>query len=280
MVCCSLQRRGQEVLGLRAGLSGYADRGSTMGIPLLFPWANRLSGTSYEAAGARVEFPADLTVLHLEEHGLPIHGALARFLPFEVTELMADEAGAHVAGCFESTRSPELGRIFPFPHRLQVEARLAGGRLEISTTLAATGDVPVPVSFGYHPYLRIPGTPRGRWQIDAPVVTRLAADERGIPTGERVRDPVAAGPLGDRTFDDGYAEIADGTAFTVAGEGLSITVTFERGYGYAQLFAPPTADVVCFEPMTAPANALVSGDGLTVLQPGEEYAARVAIEVQ
>src|SRR4051794_32043419 len=39
MVGCSLRHRGEELLGLRSGLRGYADERKTMGIPLLYPWA-------------------------------------------------------------------------------------------------------------------------------------------------------------------------------------------------------------------------------------------------
>jgi galactose mutarotase-like enzyme len=37
--------------------------------------------------------------------------------------------------------------------------------------------------------------------------------------------------------------------------------------------------VICFEPMTAPTNALVSGHGLTWVRPGSSYTATFAIEV-
>jgi aldose 1-epimerase len=39
---------------------------------------------------------------------------------------------------------------------------------------------------------------------------------------------------------------------------------------------------VCFEPMTAPGNALVSGDGLRIARPGEQVSAtfRVAFETR
>src|SRR3954452_15961164 len=55
MICCSLRHAGEELLGQRGGLMRYAEVGATMGIPLLYPWANRLSGFSYQAAGRRVE---------------------------------------------------------------------------------------------------------------------------------------------------------------------------------------------------------------------------------
>ena len=42
MIGCSLRHRGEELLGQRHGLRGYVESGSTMGIPFLHPWANRL----------------------------------------------------------------------------------------------------------------------------------------------------------------------------------------------------------------------------------------------
>ena len=52
---------------------------------------------------------------------------------------------------------------------------------------------------------------------------------------------------------------------------------FLGGYSYAQVFAPAGQEFICFEPMTAPTNALNSGDGLTVLEPGESYRAAFRI---
>jgi len=50
MLCSSLRHRGQELLAQNAGVSAYAERGKTMGIPLLYPWANRLADFGYEVA--------------------------------------------------------------------------------------------------------------------------------------------------------------------------------------------------------------------------------------
>jgi len=55
MVGVSLLHRGEELLGRTDNLPRYASEGSTLGIPLLHPWANRLGGSSYTAAGRAVE---------------------------------------------------------------------------------------------------------------------------------------------------------------------------------------------------------------------------------
>jgi galactose mutarotase-like enzyme len=102
----------------------------------------------------------------------------------------------------------------------------------------------------------------------------LVLDERSLPTGEveRVEYPQPL-RLDDRTFDDGYSGVADGATFAVAGGGRRIEVEFLRGYPYAQVFAPPGEELVCFEPMTAPTNALESGQGLRTVAPGESFEA-------
>ena len=47
MVGSSLRHRGEELLGQRGGLAKYASAGSSFGIPLLHPWANRLGSWEY-----------------------------------------------------------------------------------------------------------------------------------------------------------------------------------------------------------------------------------------
>ena len=45
------------------------------------------------------------------------------------------------------------------------------------------------------------------------------------------------------------------------------------------MFAPPGDALIAFEPMTAPTNALVTGD-FTPLAPGDSYRAVFAITVR
>ena len=54
MVGISLADDGVELLGQRRGLDAYVAHGKTMGIPILYPWANRLSANKYGVDGAVV----------------------------------------------------------------------------------------------------------------------------------------------------------------------------------------------------------------------------------
>jgi len=66
----------------------------------------------------------------------------------------------------------------------------------------------------------------------------------------------------------------------LAGGGRRIELAFLEGFPYAQVFAPAADDVVAFEPMTAPTNALVDGGpSLPLLAPGDRYRAAFAVTV-
>ncbi len=183
MIGCSLRHEGEELLGQRGGLAKYADTGSSMGIPLLHPWANRLDGLEYEAEGVAVRIDPDRSPVRLDPNGLPIHGLVTASRYWEVTGADADADAATLSARLPFADHPELLAGFPFPHELLVEVRLAGDVLSMRTRLRPTGEIAVPVAFGYHPYLRLPGEPREAWEVTLPVRAHAELDDRGIPTG-------------------------------------------------------------------------------------------------
>ena len=273
MVGCSLRHRGEELLGLGGGLEAYVERGAVFGIPLLYPWANRLGGWSYEAHGRRVELDRASPLLHGDDHCLPIHGALAAASSWQVVDrgrssLIAElDFGAH----------PELLAVFPYPHRLELAIRLGGGALTMDTTVAAR-DSAVPLSFGFHPYLAPPGAPREDWWVELPARTALELDEYGLPTGATRELAAEAFALGERTYDDLFA-VTPGCRFSVAASGRRATVEMTAGYRYAQIYAPPDQPVICFEPMMAPVDALRSHEGLRSVPAGGTAGATFALSV-
>jgi aldose 1-epimerase len=274
MLGASLGHRGVEFLRRVEDLDAPAARGSTAGIPFLHPWANRLAGPRYRAAGQDVVLDLSSPLLHLDEHGLPIHGVPWSLLAWEVTEASPDGLMARL----EWTRD-DLLAIFPFRHRLDLTATLRPDGLTLETTLTAGPDAPVPVSFGFHPYFGLPGLPRGQWRLELPAMCRLVLDPRGIPTGEEEPCGPFEAPLGDLHLDDGFAVLEEQPSLCLSGAGLRITVDLLAGYGYAQVFAPKGKDFVALEPMTAPTNALVSGCGLQVVEPSGQFRAAFRVAV-
>jgi aldose 1-epimerase len=273
MIACSLTLDGAELLAQRGGLNDYVQRGKTFGIPLLYPWANRLDALRYEVAGKAVEIDPERSPVRLDPNGLPNHGVLAGSPLWRVN---GSEDGHVAAVTAELEFGPEpLLEAFPWPHVLTVEARVEGRTLTIVTRVDA--DEPVPISFGWHPYLTLPGVPRAEWEVRLGVTTRAKLDDRGIPTGETEPAPFTSGALADRPFDDFFPALADPPAFSVGDGRGRIAVRFGRGYRCAQVYGPPELDLICFEPMTAPVNALRTGDGLTL---AADYDARFEIAVE
>ena len=143
----------------------------------------------------------------------------------------------------------------------------------------ADGDVEVPVAFGYHPYLRLADSDRDGWQVDLGASSQLTLDDRMIPTGQRTELHQRDFLLGDSSWDDGLADLSVPPQFLVSDGERALSVTFEQGYEWAQVFAPPGQNFICFEPMTAPTDALNSHTGLIVLAPGASHTAAFSVTV-
>jgi galactose mutarotase-like enzyme len=270
MVGVSLRHRGDEILALPGGLDGYR-AGNVTGLPLLHPWANRLGARRYEAAGVTVDLEG--LALHTDGGGLPIHGTMTARPGWEVVEF--SEQALAVRFDFAA---PELLASFPFPHELRIDLVVHAARLSVTTTLVPTGDRAVPVAFGYHPYLRLPAAAREDVRLGLPDRRHLELDDRGLPTGTSYTEPAEDEPLGTRTFDDLYA-LGDDRRLTLSGGGRRVAMVAGAGYRYAQVFAPPDADFVCLEPMTAPGNALVDGT-YDLVPPGGSFSAHFTLEAE
>ncbi len=276
MVVASLRHGGVEVLGQRGGLEAYREHGSSFGVPLLYPWANRLSGFDYAVGDTTVLL--DPSAVHLDDHGLPIHGLLTASRHWEVEAAAADVDGAEVVATLAFDAHPELMRAFPFPHAVALTHRLDEHGLQTTLTVLPTGDVAVPVAFGFHPYLA-PGGDRTGWLVELPVERRAVVDARGLPTG--AVEAAAPGPrmLADAAYDDLYPVLERDPVFAVETAERRIEVEFGDTFSCAQVVAPTPADFVCFEPMTAPTDALRSGEGLRSVAPGDSFSATFRIDI-
>lgn len=274
MLGASLRHRGEQLLGRVENLEAAAAKGSTAGIPLLYPWANRLAAARYSAAGREVVLDATSPLLHLDERGLPIHGVPWAQLAWEVTEA----SGAALRARLDWTRE-DLLAIFPFRHRLEMVVVLRADALRVETTVLANGGDPVPVSFGFHPYLVVPGLARERWRLTLPAMRRLVLDGRGIPTGQETAFAKLDGTLGAMAFDDGYRLLEEPAVLRLAGPDRVLSVSLLEGYGHAQVFAPKDKAFVALEPMTAATAALSDGRGLRTVEPGAQFRAAFELGV-
>ncbi len=258
-------RVGDAELVARPGGVAAVRAGHTTAVPLLYPWANRLARRSYAAAGRTVSLRG--LPLHTDGNGLPIHGTMAA----QPAWTIAAAGRGRLRARFDFGARPDLLASFPFPHELEVAVSVAPGRLTVETTVIASGGCAVPVSFGWHPYWQLP-SPRRRWSVQLAPAGHIELDRRGLPTG-RVAAP-NSGPrsLASAAFDDLFRFVADRRVALTDGE-HRLDLELDGGYPYCQIYAPPDARFCCLEPMTAPTNALVTGDH-QVVAAGDSFSGR------
>lgn len=274
MICTSLADGDTEFLGQRRGVEAYITSGKTMGIPILYPWANRLGAMKYAIDGGVVTLTPGVAGVRTDEHGVPIHGVLGAYRGWVVVEKTTNTLVAEV----NWADKPRLLATFPFPHVLTMAVRLADRTLTVETTVTPSAATPVPLCYGYHPYLQIPDVPRPQWRLRSPAMRRLTADTWGLPTGATEAWAGGDAPLGGTELDDGFDQVDDGAVFVLAGGDRRVDVTFEKGYPAAQLFAPGSDDLIAVEPMAAPTDAL-RRENHRVAVPGEPDTSRFSIRV-
>jgi aldose 1-epimerase len=200
MLGASLRYQGLEILRRVEDLETAAARGSSAGIPVLYPWANRLAEPHYRVRGQEVVLDKPSPLLHFDEHRLPMHGVPWPLLRWVVTEARQDFIAAQL-----DWFSTDLLALFPFCHRVELAVTLRPDGLTLETTVIAGSEGPVPVSFGFHPYFGFAEPSRAKWHLELPAMQRLLLDRRGIPTGEEERFAGFNAELGDNSFDDGFA---------------------------------------------------------------------------
>ena len=256
MIVTSLRDGEHEFLGQRRGLDAYITAGKTMGVPILYPWANRLSASKYGINGAVVTLTPGTGGVRTDEHGVPIHGVLTGYPGW----LISDRSENSLTAVLDYGGRPRLLASFPFPHVLTQRVTLADRTLTVETTVMPTTAASVPLCFGYHPYVQLPGIPRADWILTTPPMRHRPTDNWGLPTGAHDDWQASSEPMGSTLYDDGFDQVPEGSVFAIAGGGRRVEVAFLKGYPAAQLFAPPNDDVIAIEPMAAPTDALRSGN--------------------
>ena len=280
----------RRVIVARDDFAANPDKPGRNGIPILFPFPNRIRDGRYSFEGKDYE----LFIEPGKEHA--IHG-FAIAAPWEVVEHGATGDGAFLVGRFQISRNaPDRLDSWPSDAVLTVRYDLLGRRLTMTTTVEnPTCDRNLPFGFGIHPYFRLPfvaGTPEaGSLHLPASMMWIL---DGSLPTGERVPvDPRVdfrhGGSTAGRHLDDILTDLAfDGDRCTCRlvddDLGCTTVLSFDRTFRDLVVFVPPHDDtLVAVEPYTQTTDAInlaargVDG-GLRVLKPGESITLWIAVE--
>ena len=262
---------GQEMLALPAALAEFLAAARTGGIPLLYPYANRLRTAQFVAAGRAVDL-AQYSSLKRDGAGLPIHGLLLRWSAWECVN-----SGASFEAVLDWRAHRTLMDAYPFAHTLRVQFALGGeagaATLAITTTVEADGGVDVPWAFGWHPYFALASNA----QLELPARTPIALDATGLPepagaNSSSLAPCTTAACLGQ---DDLYSVDANARACIHIGA-RRIEIEFDSEYRVMQVYSPKNMAFASIEPMVAPTSSLADGLATTVAA-GTKRSARFVI---
>ena len=285
----SLSTDGEDRLVLPAPLAEFMVKPRTGGVPLLHPWANRLRGDRYEAAGRRVDL-AGVPNLKRDGNGLPMHGLLLRATDWLVEASDSMNGGAAmIEGSIDWKESRTGFEAFPFPHRVAVRWTVMEGGGAIASArcdlIVEPRGGPVPVASGWHPYLRpLAGVDRRDLELRLPPVRQAGLDEDGLPLiGAEGSPRLEAskkidGVIGDRVFDDLYRAPDGGWTAAVSTSESTVEIEADESWPWLQVYAPAGSDFVCVEPMLAPTAALSDGHAV-VVEPGSPLEASFTIRI-
>jgi len=251
---------------------------------ILAPWPNRLRDGAWSWAGERLLLPVDEpTKGNSASHGL------VRRLTWTVIAHDCRRLRMHCV------LNPQPG--YPFRLDLIADYRVDEiDGLSASITARNIGTRAAPVALGAHPYLRPPGGGLiDHSMVRVPAATRMLPDARGIPYG---RESVAGTDFDLRTLrrvgalavNDAFCDLErdmDGRVQVqlTGSDGRCVVLTAGPSCRWLQVY---TGDgltparrrrSMAIEPMTAPAGALESGLGITVLAPGESMTLDWSISV-
>jgi aldose 1-epimerase len=236
----------------------------------LAPWANRVEDGVWYLDGKKQQLDITEVSRNNASHGLLRNAAYG----------LVDESQYSVT--LEATVFPQHGYPFLVRHRVQYLLAEDLG-LEVRQTLLNDSNAPAPFVLGAHPYLRLGEADMEDLTLTVAADTRLVADARLIPrssepvsgdsdlrAGLRVGDLDIDVALTDLAFDGGSARHT-----LTASDGRRVTLWQDESCSYVHVFVttqlPGRAKAVAIEPMTGPANAFNSGDGLRWLPAGESF---------
>ena len=269
---------------------------------LLAPWPNRIDGGGYEFGGVRLQL--DLTE---PARANAIHG-LTRWANWDLADSAASASGPDPRSPTLSAPAPASGDQvtlmhflhgrpgYPFCLALSVTYRLhpASG-LAVGVTAWNVGSRPLPYGTGSHPYLTTGASVVDDCELELAAAFWLPTDERGIPSGPALDvtgspfDFRAARTIGSTQLDHaltGLARDESGLAWArLTGGGVRLGLWAGPGYDWLQVFtgdalAPgQRRRALAVEPMTCPANAFVSGEGMLTLDPGDSVTHTWGIHV-
>jgi aldose 1-epimerase len=275
-----------DVLDSQPGFETGAGRPSGNGIPLLFPYPNRIKGGRYVWDGR--EYVISPEVAGYDRTGNAIHGfCIDR--PWRVIEQTQNVA----IGEFQLSRDAADRRPYwPSDCLIRIKYIVRGATLRAEIEIVNPDTVPMPWGFGTHPYFKLPlsqSSVAEQCLVVAPVQDCWELFDC-LPSGKKTPLPAdltlnEGEYFGKRAFDSVFtAESSDIIQCSILDEraGLQITQSNPGHYPELVIYTPPNRPAICFEPYTCVTDAINLDkqgvkSGWNTLQPGETFRSWIDI---
>ncbi len=271
-VATSWRVNDREVLALPSPREEFLRSSRTGGVPLLYPYANRLRSDHFQVAGRAVNLSVDAK-LKRDSTGLPIHGLLLRWSEWNLNQPSPGRLEASIRW----SDHPTLMAAYPFAHTLKVIWEVArdssAATLTVTTIIEADHGQAVAIAFGWHPYMAVANAASA--QIELPRRRPVALAPSGLPILATPKsDWIGASTEAVGQNQDSLFEIepsAGSTSIAIIDGSDRTEIRFEGGYNFLQVYSPTNAKFACAEPMTTATSALT--DMPTVIASGERAQA-------
>lgn len=265
------------------------------GIPVLFPFPNRIRDGHFIWNGRTYELPCnDSTKKNA------IHGFACR-RPWRVVAQGTDEKGCWLTGEFHGSRdAADVRNLWPADYRLRLTYHLGAHALRLEAEVTNPDRVPLPFGLGYHPYFQVPfaaATPPENFFVQA-TAQELWELRDSLPTGRRMaldqrRDLRRPRAFSTLTLDDvltglpessGTEELILHGQLQDRGSGRELQVWASPAFRELVVFTPPHRHAVCLEPYTCVTDAInLEQHGLDagwrVLPPGATWRGDVELRL-
>lgn len=279
-----------DVLSAADGFEAGGQPASRSGIPLLFPYPNRISGGRYSWNGRSYQLTPE--TVPFDKTGNAIHGFC-----IDRSWRIVSHSQSSVTGVFRtSVDAPERLSLWPADAEIEVTYELSGACLRSIIKVLNPSTRPLPWGFGTHAYFRLPLSSTSSAEqctIYAPASRTWELNEC-LPNGKTeavsAKADLSLSPaFGGLKLDDVYtavtAEDANVTCrITDPAAKLMVEQRCSTAFREIVAFTPPWATAVCLEPYTCVTDAINLQQrgidaGLRILPPGETWSGRIDIEV-
>jgi aldose 1-epimerase len=283
--------RGISVLSSAPGFAEGGQRPSHSGIPLLFPYPNRIQSGRYSWDSKQYLLPQG--AVPYDKTGNAIHGfCIDR--PWRVSE----QTHAAAIGLFQlSIDAPDRLTLWPTDAEISVMYRVLGSCLRSEIRVRNPSDRPLPWGFGTHPYFSVPlsaASSASQCRIFAPTDSVWRLNEC-LPDGQKLTAPAGARldqapAFGGLKLDDVYTDLVPDNGqivcrITDPDAGLIVEQRSSTDFRELVAFTPYWSSSVCLEPYTCVTNAINLQSqgiksGLQLLPPGGEWKGWIEIEAK